>query len=414
MADTLRDDGPDAAASHGATHAMLMNAVAGGIVPGGVAALGRGTAPPDFVRTGSLAFDDPAPVDENTLWRIYSMTKPVTGMAAMAMIDDGAMALDQPLADFIPAFADMAVLTDPRTSLDTRRARQAITIRHLLTHTAGFGYTIITTGPLLAEYKRLGIVASRRSRIATDAPDYIAPAPSLEEFCLRLATLPLIAEPGTKWSYSIAQDVLGRVIEIAAGKPFGDVLQHRFFGPLGMTSTSFTVAPGDAGRLASNHMTVDDDTTEIDAGRASVFLDPPAFPFGGTGLVSSARDYDRFLAMLLNRGTFDGTEVMRPDAVARGMSNLLPVDTDMSAFIWWPDPALMGFGPSAKGAGFGAGGRVALSGPDQGSFSWSGAASTNMFVDPIRNVRGSAYINSMTATFTFAALVNRAMARDLR
>jgi CubicO group peptidase (beta-lactamase class C family) len=397
-----------------ATHAMIANAIASGEVPGGVAALGRGSEPPSFFGIGSIAFDDPTPADENTLWRIYSMTKPVTGMAAMILIDEGAIGLDQPLAHFIPDFAHMTVLTDPQKSLEARLATAPITIRHLLTHTAGFGYTIITTGPLLDEYKRHGIVVSRRAHVAPDSPDYLEPAPSLDEFCRRLAALPLIAEPGTKWSYSIAQDVLGRVIELAAGKTFDAYLRERLFEPLGMTSTDFHVRGEDVQRLATNYMTVEGETVAIDPGRSSIYLDSPPFPFGGTGLVSTARDYDRFLSMMLNKGMFEGREIMRPQAVAAGMSNLLPEGADLSSFIWWPDPAVQGFGPSATGSGFGAGGRVSLSGPDKGTFSWSGAASTNMFVDPVRNIRASAYINSMTATFTFATLINRAMARDLR
>ena len=112
-----------------ATHAMIANAIAGGAVPGGVAALGRGAKPPSFFGIGSIAFDDPTPTDENTLWRIYSMTKPVTGMAAMILIDEGAIGLDQPLADFIPDFAHMTVLTDPQKSLEARPATTASAIR---------------------------------------------------------------------------------------------------------------------------------------------------------------------------------------------------------------------------------------------------------------------------------------------
>src|SRR3546814_428394 len=186
---------------------MITNAIANGVVPGGVAALGHGHEAPSFFGVGATAFDDSTPVDEDTLWRIYSMTKPVTGMAAMMLIDEGLVGLDQPLADFIPDFARMTVLTDPQNSLEVRPAKTLITVRHLLTHTAGFGYTIITTGPLLDEYKRLGIVVSRRARVEPGSPDYLETAHSFDAFCSRLATLPLIADPGIKWSYSVSLEI---------------------------------------------------------------------------------------------------------------------------------------------------------------------------------------------------------------
>ena len=395
-----------------ATRALLSSVVARGEVPGGIAAVGNGADPARVEAMGTIAFDDGRPIDQDTLWRIYSMTKPVTGMATMLLVHEGVIGLDQPLADFFPAFSEMKVLVEPQASLATRPTSRLITIRHLLTHTAGFGYAIITTGPLLGEYRRLGITPSRRSRADSQAPGAVPTAPGLREFCERLATLPLIAEPGTRWSYSIAQDVLGGVIEAVTGEPFEAFLHRRLFAPLGMASTGFQVPARDAARLATTYMTMDEVTTALDPGGTSVYLDRPAFPFGGTGLVSSARDFDRFLSMLLGGGWFDGQEIMPEPAVRLGMSNLLPDGADLSAFIWWPEPAMMGLGPSGKGSGFGAGGRVALEGYDKGSFSWSGAASTNMFVDPVRNLRGSAYINSMSATFTFAVLANRAMVRD--
>lgn len=391
--------------------ALLNGVMASGAIPGGIVGIGYGAEPATYLRTGTIAFDDPRPVDDDTLWRIYSMTKPVVGMATMLLIEEGGLSLDQPIADFLPAFGKMQVLTDPLNSLDSRPARTSITVRHLLTHTAGFGYTFNIAGPLLDEYLRLGITPSRMG--ASAAGDNTPPTASgLLEFCNRVASLPLLNEPGTRWFYSIAQDVLGGVIELASGMAFDLYLSEKLFAPLGMTSTGFQVAAKDAARLASLYMTIDDETHAADPGSASVYATPPAFAFGGTGLVSSARDYDRFLVMLLNEGRYDGREIMPARAVKRGMSNLLPDGTDLSSFIWWPDPATMGMGPSGKNAGFGACGRVALAGPDKGTYSWSGAASTNMFVDPARNLRGSAYINSMSTAFTFSHLVNKALVRD--
>ncbi|WP_241241781.1 serine hydrolase domain-containing protein [Sphingobium algorifonticola] len=351
---------------------------------GGVIAVGRGTAAPDYLSGGTIASDSPVKADPDTLWRIYSMSKPITGMAAMILIGEGKLRLDQPIADFIPGFASMRVLTSPDSSLDAVPAKAQITVRHLMTHTAGLGYTIVTTGPLLAEYQRLGLYAFIASRAPLPGQPPMVHAPSLKDFADRLATLPLVAEPGTRWSYSVGLDVLGRVIEVASGQPFDAFLQSRIFDPLKMTSTGFTVTKDNAARLATNYYHAGPVTLPVDPGATSIFLDPPPFPFGGAGLISSARDYDRFLAMLVGLGTLDGTTIMAPETARLGMSNLLPpvVPTDTAML---------------KGRGFGAGGRVTLTGPGTGSFGWAGAAGTVGFADPVRQVRAGGYANYMPA-----------------
>ena len=351
---------------------------------GGVISVGKGTAAPDFLTGGTIATDSPTPADADTLWRIYSMTKPITGMAAMMLIGEGKLKLDQPIADFIPGFAAMKVLTSPETSLDAVPAKAQITVRHLLTHTAGLGYTIITTGPLLAEYQRLGLYAFIASRAPLPGQPPLVHAPSLKDFADRLATLPLIAEPGTKWSYSVGLDLLGRVIEVASGQPFDAFLKARIFDPLKMTSTGFTVAKENAARLATNYYHAGPLTLPVDPGATSIFLDPPPFPFGGAGLVSSARDYDRFLAMLVGLGTLDGTTIMAPETARLGMSNLLPPNVPTAV-------------PLLDGRGFGAGGRVTLTGPGAGSYGWAGAAGTVGFADPVRKIRAGGYANYMPA-----------------
>jgi CubicO group peptidase (beta-lactamase class C family) len=358
--------------------------------PGVVIAVGQGNAAPVYAVAGRLGTDaGSASANPNTLWRIYSMTKPVTGMAAMLLIEDGKLKLDQPISDFIPAFKQMRVLTDPANSLESRPATTPITVRHLLTHTAGLGYTIITKGPLLKEYERLGI--NPASLNAALEPQMAAARPkSLEEFANRVATLPLIAEPGTVWSYSIGLDVLGRVIEVASGMPFDRFLQTRIFGPLKMTSTSFQVASGDAARLADNYTWMGDNLIPIDPAASSVFLQKPSFPYGGAGLVSSARDYDRFLHMLANGGELDDVRVMKPETARLGMSNLLPRDADVRG--------LAALSKQPVGAqGFGAGGTVALvdqaGGARKGTYGWAGAAGTYGWVDPGRGTRVTIMVN---------------------
>jgi CubicO group peptidase (beta-lactamase class C family) len=356
-------------------------------VPGVGAAIARGTDQADFLVAGTLAKDSEVAITPDTLWRAYSMTKPITGIAAMILIDDGKMTLDQNIADFIPGFANPRVLTNPDKSLDSRPSMAPITVRTLLTHTAGLGYSIVTKGPLLKEYLRLGLTPGAVSRKPLPGFEAVAPtAPSLTEFADRLATLPLIADPGVKWSYSVSLDLMGRVIEVASGMTFEAFVQKRIFGPLGMTSSFWQVPEKDIYRLTTNHASTPFGAFVIDPGKDSVYLDKPAFPFGGAGLVCSMRDYDRFLAMLMGMGALGQTRIMRPETARLAMSNLVHPKTQMEGWV--------------KGQGFGAGGRVTIaddpSGSGIGTYGWSGAASTTAWVDPTRGIRASGWSQIMT------------------
>jgi CubicO group peptidase (beta-lactamase class C family) len=350
-------------------------------VAGIIAAIGHGTKAPAYLAAGTLAIGDATKVDKDTLFRIYSMTKPVTGMAAMILIGDGKLKLDQPIADFIPEFAQMRVAKDPTASLDSVPAKNQITVRHLLTHTAGLGYSIISKGALLKAYMENGILPGVVSRLPLPGFEPGAPVPDLKTFAERVAKLPLIAEPGTKWSYSISLDLLGRVIEVASGMPFDAFLQKRIFNPLKMTSTYFQVPKAEIKRFATNYGVLGSALFPIDPAASSIYLDKPAFAFGGAGMVSSARDYDRFLSMLLNGGSVDGTRVMSRKMVALGMSNLLPAGTDTSG-TWVAD------------AHFGAGGRVGI-GKNEGYFGWSGAAGTVGFVQTKKKIRATGMVQYM-------------------
>ncbi|MBY0583019.1 MAG: beta-lactamase family protein, partial [Sphingomonas sp.] len=293
------------------TRALVESYPATGKAPGIVAAIGRGDLPTTYVSAGKLAFDaGSGAADPDTLWRVYSMTKPITAMAAMMLIEQGKLKLDQPISDFLPGFKKMTVLVNPDKDLTTRPATKPITVRELMTHTAGLGYTIVTKGPLLKEYERLGITPFT-SDAKTEAQLRQARPKTLQQFADRVATLPLIAEPGTKWSYSIGLDVLGAVIEKASGMPFDAYLQTHIFAPLKMTSTYFTVPQTDAKRLVTGYFLFGANPVPVDPGATSVYLSPPSFPYGGAGLVMSARDYDRFLHMLQNGGELDGVRIMK-------------------------------------------------------------------------------------------------------
>ncbi|MEY4500783.1 MAG: hypothetical protein RIS52_673 [Pseudomonadota bacterium] len=366
---------------------MLDETVRRNYVPGVGAALARGSGPATFLTAGVLGKGSKTAITPDSLWRVYSMTKPITGMAAMMLIEDGKLKLDQNIADLLPAFANMRVLTDPAKSLDSRPARAPITVRNLLTHTAGLGYTIVTQGPLLKEYERLGITPAIATKKAIPGQPFLPPtAPSLAEFADRLATLPLIADPGVRWSYSVSLDLLGRVIEVASGMSFDAFVQARILGPLGMTSTYWQVPQSEKSRLTSNYFDAPFGAFELDPANDSVYLDKPAFPFGGSGLVCSMRDYDRFLAMLMGQGAIGKTRIMKTETAQIAMSNMVHPDTIMSGFV--------------KGQGFGAGGRVTIADDPQGSgvgtFGWGGAASTIGWVDSKRGLRASGWSQIMT------------------
>ncbi len=394
-----------------ATGAMVKTYVTDKKVPGMVVVVGGPTWTSAHAagRTAAVASAPAATVD--TLWRVYSMTKPITGIAAMMLVEDGKLKLDQPISDFIPAFKSMKVLTDPDNSLASRAATKPITVRNLLTHTAGLGYTIVTKGPLLKEYERLGIVPAAINAQTEVAMAQARPK-SLEEFANRVASLPLIAEPGTKWSYSIGLDVMGRVIEVASGMSFERFLQTRMFDPLGMTSTYWQVPEREKARLATNYAWAGDTLAPVDPAATSVWLQKPSFPYGGAGLAMSARDYDRFLHMLQNGGTLDGKRVMKAETVALAMSNLLPDGVTFGGV----DGATGGqAGPKM---GFGAGGSVYLETlpgrPGKGTYGWGGAAGTVAFVDPVRQLRGTVMVNYFPADrFPLREDLVKALASDL-
>ena len=354
-----------------------------GKLPGMIAALGQGSSDaPIGIARGTLAKNSAAPVALDSLFRIYSMTKPITGMAAMMLVDESKLRLDQPIADFIPAFAKMQVQVTPDGSItDLRPAKTLITVRHLLTHTAGLGYSIVQNGPIKDAYTKAGLVPGQASRMKLPGEAAFTPLASLAEFAEVLATMPLVHEPGSTWSYSVGLDLLGRIIEIASGQPFDRFLQERLFAPIGMPSTWFRVPEAQVARLTTNYAVAGGLLLPIDPGQSSVYLDQPPYPFGGAGLVSSPRDYDRFLAMLAGYGKIDGRQVMSEAAVRLGTSNLLPVSADLSrSFI--------------RGNGFGAGGSVGLD-EDAGTFGWAGAAGTVGFVNLRVGIRAGMYAQYM-------------------
>ena len=375
----------DKARLYPATSAFIEGFVARRELTGTLAAIGKGQEAPVFIGAGVQSNGTPTPVGPDTIWRLYSMTKPVTGIAAMLLVEDGKMRLDQPIADFLPAFANMKVQNTPDGSLtDVRPAKGPITVRQLLTHTAGLGYNIIQKGPIKKAYDDAGIVGGQASRLPIPGLAPVTPAPSLAAMADRLAELPLVYEPGTQWSYSISLDLMGRLIEVVSGQAFDAFLKARLFDPLGMTSTGFMVEREDIARFTSNYAPFSGALIPFDPAASSIYLDPPPYPFGGGGLVSSARDYDRFLSMLLGEGETGGVRVMSADTARLAMSNLIDDSVDRK-------------GTFIDGQGFGAGGRVSLPGSPggEGIFGWAGAAGTVGFVHRKLGYRAAGYTQIM-------------------
>ncbi|MFO1255901.1 MAG: serine hydrolase domain-containing protein [Sphingomonadaceae bacterium] len=350
-------------------------------ISGMIATLGWKDQAPGYIARGREGFDDRDPDGPDSLFRAYSMTKPVTGMAAMILIDEGKLRLDQPLADIVPEFAQMQVAIDPKVSLDSRPAKNPITVRHLLTHTSGLGYAGIGKTQVDARLRALGVVPAlvsrRRIKGINDGP----PCPGPDEFLRLTASVPLLAEPGSRWSYSMGLDVLGLVIGRVAGTSFEQFVKDRIFGPCGMTNSFFRVPESAMPRLTTNYGYFLGSPVAIDKPGRSIYQDPIPFAFGGSGLVTSPADFDRFLTMLVNYGTSGGKRVMSEAAVRLGTSNLLPDGADIK-------------GTFVDGQHFGAGGVVGT-GKDEGLFGWSGAAGTIAFAQMNLALRTSLYVQYM-------------------
>ncbi|MGB7407792.1 MAG: serine hydrolase domain-containing protein [Pontixanthobacter sp.] len=354
--------------------------VASGKVANMIAAMGWGQGELELIARGNLQLDGMTKADGDSLYRIYSMTKPITGMATMMLIEDGKLTLDTPLSDILPAFADMQVQREydgAITADNLEPAKAPITIRHLLTHTAGLGYGIVQKGPIAKAYEQAGLIPGQVSRFPIPGLSRSKSVGSLEAFADGLAELPLVHQPGTVWSYSVSLDLLGRVIEVVSGMPFDTFLSERIFEPLAMNSTYFRVPDTQIARLTTNYAVMNGTLLPIDPASASIYSDEPAFPFGGAGLVSSPNDYDRFLRMLVGLGELEGVRVMQEATVRTATSNLLP-DGVRTEGTW------------IAGEQFGAGGRVTGT-----AYGWGGAAGTAAFADIASGLRAALFTQYM-------------------
>ncbi len=331
---------------------------------------------------GSRDLEAGLPVEPDTLWRIYSMTKPVTAVAAMQLYEQGLVRLNNEVARYLPEFADMRVLVGGNAEQPkTVPATEPVRLWHLLTRTAGLTYAFTRSSVLDEMY---------RARGADQLVDWEA---DLAEMCRRWGSLPLLFEPGTGWNYAVATDVLGRVAEVVNGQRLDDVFAERIFAPLGMKETRWWVDADDAGRLAAlyvPHPATGQAVRYDELGRHS--FERPTMLSGGGGLVSTAADYARFTSMLVHGGELEGERVLGPRTLAYMTRNHLPGGGSLAS---------LGRGQFAEttydGIGFGLGFGVSVDPvatrvtATPGEFTWGGLASTAFWVDPVEQVTAHFY-----------------------
>jgi CubicO group peptidase (beta-lactamase class C family) len=317
------------------------------------------------------------PIEDDTIFRIYSMTKPITSVAAMMLHEEGAFELSTPVSRFIPSFADARVYLRGNAAKPlTAPVGEPVRIWHLLTHSSGLTYGFHHAHAVDESYRSAGYEWGW------------PPGTDLAAACDAWAGLPLLFQPGSEWNYGVSTDVLGRVVELASGQSLDRFFAERIFEPLGMVDTGFSVPEAEHGRLAALYAVAPGvpGPVRYDA-MGDAALKAPRLLSGGGGLVSTMADYHRFTRMLLNRGELEGARLLAPRTVAYMTRNHLPGGQDLEKF-GRPLFAETNF----NGVGFGLGFSVVIdpvankTPGNAGEFAWGGAASTAFWVDPVDQV----------------------------
>ena len=338
---------------------LLIRHVDAGTIPGAVGVLGAANA--EVVAAGVASIGG-GPMGDDAIVRIQSMTKAITSVAALRLVEAGHLDLDQSLTDWLPELADRQVLRNPKAELDdTVPALRAITLRHLLTNTSGYGM-ILQDSPLQQAMVANGTEAGPEP-----------PAMGADDWLRRLAELPLAFQPGEGWRYHHSFSVLGILISRITGRPLGEHLAEDLFEPLGMTDTALWVAVGDLDRLPAAYRHGDEGLAEIEPAGGGFYAGPPSFDVSHSELVSTARDYHRFAWMLAEGGRVGERQMVAPDHLRQMSSDQVPAacKSEDSFFPGFWDGMGWGFGVAVKTAG-----------PQRRRFGWSGGLGTDFFVDP--------------------------------
>jgi CubicO group peptidase (beta-lactamase class C family) len=382
----------------------MAGVVSSGKVAGMTTLLARHGKVVEFRTYGKANLASGASMNRDEIFRIYSMSKPITGVAMMILFEEGKWKLDDPVTKFVPEFKDLKVLTqDPSGNIVLEPTRRPPTIREIMSHTAGFGYGLSDNNPVDRMFRDKRVLASN----------------GLKEMIDRVATIPLKFQPGTDWSYSIGVDVQGYIVEKISGESLGQFLDEHIFKPLKMKDTAFYTGPERASRLAALY--VGDpkggglaEASTLFGEQAPDYTKPPLMESGGGGLVSSTTDYARFCQMLLNGGELDGVRILSPATVQLMGTNVIPKDVLVKS----NGTAGQGFN---EAVGFGLDFMVVkdpraagtLEGKD--TMSWGGAAGTWFWIDPTNDVvfvgmiqrmggTGGEDLGSAARTLTYQAL----------
>jgi len=336
----------------------------------------------EFDATGKRDIASNAPMQKDSIFRIYSMSKPITGVAMMLLFEEGKWQLNDPVSKYIPEFANLKVYaTDANNNIVMKDQVHQVTMRELMSHSGGFTYGIFS--------------GSAVDKMQRDA-DVLNINNTLDEFIKRVAKLPLNSQPGTEWHYSISVDIQGYIVQKLSGMPFEKFLEQRIFKPLGMVDTAFYVPKDKLNRFAE-YYTYDKDgkllACAIDGCLNHDFSKVPALSSGGGGLVSTATDYMRFCQMLLNGGQLDGVRLLSPLSVELMRSNVLAPNVPILApgagfgldFAVYTDPV-------AAGGYYG-----------KGSYWWGGAAGTWFWIDPVNDLIVLGMIQQVSGTGAAAA-----------
>ena len=372
---------------------LMENYITPGKIAGCQVMVSRGGVPAYFRSFGQMDIERNKPMQEDTIFRIYSMTKPITSVALMMLFEEGRFQLNDPVSRFIPSWKGQQVwISGDGDDMETREPASPMTMRHVLSHTSGLTYgtgLFPSEHPVDKFYDKLGV--------NRDAGE------TIESFAQKLSTVPLRYDPGTQWCYSLATDVCGCLVEFISGVPFGQFLQERIFDPLGMTDTSFVVPEEKLDRLAANYGRRADKTLKLlDDPMNSLYANPNRFPSGGGGLAGTTADYGRFCEMLRGGGQLAGQRIIGGRTLKLMHRNHLPNGTDLGSI------AMGSFSETAyDGVGFGLGfastlDDVAAGTIGAGDYYWGGAASTIFWVDPVEDM----FVIFMTqlmpsATFNF-------------
>lgn len=343
-----------------AVKGLLRRHVAAGTIPGGVALLGGEEAE---VVTAGVASIGGGPMGEDAIMRIQSMTKAITSVAALRLVEAGRLGLDESLTDWLPELADRQVLRSPTAELDdTLPARRSITLRHLLTNTSGYGM-LMQPSPLQQAMAENGTEAGAEP-----------PAMGADEWLGRLTELPLAFQPGEGWRYHHSFGVLGILISRVTGRSLGEHLAEDIFDPLGMTDTALWVPESKLDRLPAAYRHGEEGLVEIEPAGGGFYAGPPGFDVSHGELVSTARDYQRFARMLAEGGRVDGEVMISSDHLEKMTSDQVPAACKTEDSFFFP-----GFW---AGVGWGFGVAVKTDGPQRGRIGWSGGLGTDFFIDP--------------------------------